>query len=553
METATSNARIDRPLLRGNGPELGPFTTRFAPGERTLLHVLTHQAAERGDHDWLVFDGTERLTFGAALEQASALGHALEERLGAEGGQVALFLRNQIEFMPAFLGPMTAGCVTVPLNADSRGPLLEYAIAKSEAKVLIARADLLDRIEALDGLGDLELIVVCGEGDAPARVGDVETVRWADFLAGKPTTPPRDLPDDSVTALIQFTSGTTGKSKGVLYPHHFLYLYSALLTDGQERTPDEVLSTALPLFHVAALHQVAGSSLHAGCTGHLKSRFSASNYWKEIAADGATWSILLGPMAEIILKSTPEAPAHRLENIFCVPFPPNGEEFERRFGCTLQWQGYGMTEIYPLPMAKRMIPDVPRDTIGAPPPWLDFGVVDADDRMVAPGEVGELVFRPRIPHAMTKGYFKDPATTTAAFRNLMFHTGDLATYDERGLLHYRGRPEDRIRRRGENISAVELEFVTMRHEHVVEASAYGVPAEFGEHEVKVDLVVKDGADLDLIHAWLCEQLPRYMIPRYLEAIAEMPKTPSQKIQKYKLAEASLDRPEVRTYEPPPRR
>src|SRR6202000_3479209 len=130
-------------------------------GERTLLHVLSAQAAERGDHDWLIFDSTERLTFAAALAQSSALGHALEERLGTGGGQVALFLRNQVEFMPAFLGPMTAGSVTVPLNADSRGPLLEYAIAKCEARVLIARADLLDRIEALESLAELELIVVC--------------------------------------------------------------------------------------------------------------------------------------------------------------------------------------------------------------------------------------------------------------------------------------------------------------------------------------------------------------------------------------------------------
>lgn len=540
-----------RMLLRGRGSDLGPHASRFPLEQRTLLHVLAAQAQERPDHTWLVFDGEDRFTFSQAHALVNAFGHGVAKQL-PDGGQVALFLRNQVEFMPAFLGAMAGGGVTVPLNADSRGPLLEYVIRKSQAKMIVSRSDLLDRLIALDSLGEVELVVVCGQGDRPQQIHGAEVVSWDEFLQGRPSTAPRELPMSWEKSLIQFTSGTTGNSKGVVYPHHFLYLYPALLADAQERTPQDVLTTPLPLFHVAALHQVAGCSLHAGCTGHLKSRFSARAFWNEAAEDGATWAIFLGPMAEIILKTVPEAPPHKVTEIFCVPFPPNGEEFERRYGVTLQWQGYGMTEIYPLPMARKMIPEVPRDTIGSPPPWIEFGVVDEHDRVLPPETVGEIVFRTNMPWAMTSGYFEEPAATAEAMRNFMFHTGDLGVYDERGMLHYRGRRQDRIRRRGENISAVELEYVAMSHEHVLEAAAYGVPGEFGEHEVKLDVVISDGIDLDALHSWLCEQLPRFMVPRYLERLSELPKTPSQKVQKYRLAEASIDRAEVRVYEPPPR-
>jgi crotonobetaine/carnitine-CoA ligase len=516
-----------------------------------MLHLLAARAAAEPDRTWLVFDGLESLSFGDAQRRVNGFAQAVAARL-EPGDAVALLLRNEIDFIPAFYGPMAAGCLTVPLNGDSRGPLLEDVLDRSHARILVVRADLLARLRELDSLGDVELLVVVGaaEGAPPAPDG-VEALAFEDFIAGRPQTAPRPLPDSSETCLIQFTSGTTGGSKGVVYSHHFLYLYSALLVDGQERTPDEVLTTPLPLFHVAALHHVAGGALHAGCLGHIKSRFSASAFWEQAAADGATWAIFLGPMAELVLKAVDRAPAHRVENIFCVPFPPNGEAFERRFGVKLQWQGYGMTEIYPLPMARRMSPGADLDLIGSPPPWIDFGVVDQHDRMLAPGEVGELVFRTGIPDSMASGYLDDPATSARAFRNFMFHTGDLASYDEEAMIHYRGRGQDRIRRRGENVSAVELEFIAMRHPDVVEAAAYGVPGELGEDEIKLD-VVAQGVELDALHAWLVERLPRFAVPRYLEAVEEMPKTPSQKIAKYKLAERGLGRVEVHAFEPPAR-
>jgi crotonobetaine/carnitine-CoA ligase len=537
----------DRTMLRGQGLDLGPHTLRYPPQERTMLRVLADRAAARPDKDWLVFDGDDRLTFGQAWRDSCRVGQALDRSL-APGAHVGLLLRNQREFMPAFYGAQVRGGVTVPLNADSRGPLLHSVIEHSEVETIIARSDLIDRLASVRDLGRVRLVVAVGDELAGNTVNSVPVVRWDDWLAGVAGNHVWPFPAHDARCLIQYTSGTTARPKGAVYTHHFLYLFASLCTDSQERTENDVLTAPLPLFHVAALHIIANSSLHAGCTGHLKSRFSASHFWQQCADDGATWAILLGPMAAMVAKMTPEpVPEHHVTRMFCPPPPPELEAFEQRFApVKMIWWGYGMTEIYPLPMIDPALQrrNLPFDTIGMPVAWMDYGVVDDHDQFLPPGEVGELVFRPRIPHAMVSEYFHDPEQTMTAFRNLMFHTGDLATYDEDGLLHYRSRKQERIRRRGENISAPELEWVVLTHELVVEAAAYGVPSELGEEEVKLDVVLREPAAADELHAWLAANLPRYMVPRYLEIRSSFPKTPSERVEKYKLKQEPLDRPEV---------
>lgn len=535
-------------LLRGKGPDLGRFGARFPQPERTMLHVLRMQAREKPDKPWLVFDGAPPLTFGAAQRLVNRVADALGQDVG-RGVHVGLFLRNQVEFFPVFYGAMAADGVAVPLNADARGVLLERVIVKSEIRALVARQDLLPQLEALETLGAVELVIVAGEGEIPESIHGARTVRFDDWIQDR-SEADHPLPDSSKTALIQFTSGTTGNAKGVVYPHHFLYLYSAIVSDGQDHSEDDVLTTPLPLFHVAALHIVSNSALHAGCTAYLRPKFSATTFWQEIADCGATFAILLGPLAAILLKTVHEVPEHNLKKLFCLPFPPDGKEFERRFKTCILWQGYGMTEVYPHPMQSEMIPDVPYDTVGHAAAWIEYGAVDEHDRLLGPGEIGQLVYRSRLTDGMARGYFKEPEATVEAFRNFMFHTGDVGYVDEQGRVHFAGRLQDRIRRRGENISAAELESIAMGHPAVTEAAAIGVPGEFGEHEVKLDVAVTDeGFDVAEYHAWLRERLPRYMVPMYVEVHAELPKSASAKIQKHKLLEAGLDRPEVHVFDP----
>ena len=531
-------------LLQGTGLDIGPCSSRYPLAERTMLRVLSDRAATDADKDWVVFDGRERLTYGDAWRETCRVGHALDADL-ATTDHVGLMLTNQPEFLPAFYGSQVRGGVTVPLNAGSRGPLLQAVIEHSDVKAIVARTDLLDRLSELEDLGQVRLVVVAGEGPVPDTIRGRPVVRWDAWLDGQPTGHDWPLPAYDDVGLIQYTSGTTARQKGVVYPHHFLYLYSAMCTDSQEHTDQSVLTTPMPLFHVAALHLVVNAALHAGATAHLKSRFSASRFWSQCAEDGSTWAIILGPMAAMVMKMTEDpVPAHRVARMYCVPPPPGVDDFARRFGVEMIWQGFGMTEIYPLPMPARQRDGVELDTVGPPVRWMEFGVVDDHDELLPPGEIGEIVFRPRLPHAMAREYYRDPEQTVEAFRNFMFHTGDLGSYDGDGLLHYKSRKQERIRVKGENISAPELEWVALRHSQVVEAAAYAVPSPLGEDEVKLDVIVSDELTPADLHGWLSANVPRYMVPRYLEFRDWFPKTPSERIQKFKLREDPLDRAEV---------
>ena len=538
----------DYSLLRGQGLDLGTYALRFPEPDRTMLRVIADRAASHADKDWLIFDSADRMTFGGGWSEICRVGHALDRDGFAPSAHVGLLLRNQLEFLPVFYGAQARGGVSIPLNADSRGPLLQAVIEHSDIEALAVRTDLVERLEGLQGLGQVRLVIAVGEGDVPARIHGAAVVRFADWLEGTSAEHAWPFPAAHAPATIQYTSGTTAQQKGAVYTHNFLYLYAAMCTDSQGRTEDDVLTAPLPLFHVAAMHIIANSAAHAACTGHLKSRFSASRYWQQCADDGATWAILLGPMAAMVLKMTPDPPpVHKVTRMFCPPPPPELEEFERRFApVKMIWWGYGMTEIYPLPMIPPEEQDLslPVDTIGMPVAWMDYGAVDDDDNLVGPGEIGELVFRPRLHHAMVKEYYKDPAKTAEATRNLMFHTGDLGFYDDQGLLHYRSRKQERIRRRGENVSAPELEWVVLRHEAVVEAAAYGIPSELGEEDVKLDVVCASTVTVEVLHGWLSENLPRFMVPRYLEIRESFPKTPSERVEKYKLKQEPVDRPGV---------
>ena len=534
-------------LLQGQGLELGPYTLRYAPGKRTMVRVLADRAADRPDKDWIVFDSLDRLTFGGAWEQACRVGRAFDRDL-SPGAHVGLLMRNQPEFLVSFYGAIVRGGVAVPFNAESRGPLLHAVIEHSDVEAIVVRDELLERLTTLPDLGSVRLVVVVGDGPAPDEIHGARVGRFADWLAGTETGHAWPFPLDDERAAIMYTSGTTARPKGAVYTHQFLYLYASLGCDSQERTEDDVLTAPLPLYHAAALHVISNACLHAGCTGHLKSRFSASQYWQQCADDGATWGVLLGPMSTMILKMTQEpVPAHRVTRIYCPPPPPHLDEFERRFApVQILWWGFGMTEIFPMPPIGPELHDrsLPMDTIGRPARWVDYGIVDDHDRLLPPNEVGELVFRPCIPHAMVTEYYKDPEKTVEAFRNLMFHTGDLACYDDDGILHFRNRKQDRIRRRGENVSAAELEWVVMKHECVLDAAAYGVSSELGEEDVKLDIVLRDDVTLEALHAWLIENLPRFMVPRYIEIRESFPKTPSERIEKYKLQQDPVTRPEV---------
>ena len=545
-----SDAKSDRyGLIMGRGEPEGRHAKAYERPDRTMLRVLRDRAIDRTDHVWLDCGDGLTLTFSEASRLVNRVGRAIIRDAGT-GAHVALLLRNQIEFFPAFYGAHAANGVTVPLNAELRGMHLSSAIVASDASILVVRDELFERLLDIDSLGAVHTVVVCGGVPETTGRHGVSVVGWEDWLAGTSEDPPGPLPSWTDNAVIQFTSGTTGRAKGVVFPHHYLYMSSAVVADSLDRSPGDVLFTPMPVFHVGGLHFVPNSALHAGCTAVLRRQFSPSKFWDEVIECGANFAIILGPMLALVDKLVRDVPEHRLETIFCVPQPPDLEGFEQRARVRVLWQGYGMTEIHPLPGRRELLPGRPPGTLGSPVDWIEFGVVDEDDNLLGPGEVGELVFRSNLPHAMFREYYNDPVETVRAFRNFMFHTGDLATYDEDAVLQFRGRKQDRIRRRGEMVGAMEVELAVLAHPDVLEAAAYAVPAELGEDDIKLDVVIQNELPLDELHWWCVANLPKYMVPRYLQRREQFPKTPSERIEKYKFVTDDIDRSAVYDAENP---
>jgi crotonobetaine/carnitine-CoA ligase len=508
-----------------------------------MLRVLRDRARDRADHPWLVCDGRDRLTFAQAWTLVRRIGVAVQRDVGV-GAHIALLMRNQIEFMPCFYGAQVNRGVAVSLNAESRGKHLEYLLDKCDARVLVVRGELFPRLYDIESLSRVEVVVVTGRAPTESTVHDVPVIAFERWLDGCDPECGDDLPPWRDSAVIQFTSGTTGRAKGVLFSHHYLYMAAAVVADSLRRRSDDVLFTPLPIFHVGALHFIANSSLHAGCTAHIVSAFSPSKCWQQVADSGANFAMILGPMVALVHKVTEIVPPHNVKQVFCVPRPPACDDFERRFGVEVLWQAYGMTEVHLLPARLQLLPDKPMGTLGKPVRWCDFGIVDENDNLLPPGEVGELVFRSLLPFGMISEYYKDPQATVEAFRNFMFHTGDLATYDSDGVVYLKGRKQDRIRRRGEMVGAMEIELLVLQHPQILEVAVYAVPSEIGEDDIKLDFVARDTIEPAALRAWCEKQLPKYMVPRYYEQRDSFPKTPSERIEKYRFARDTTDRPEV---------
>jgi crotonobetaine/carnitine-CoA ligase len=232
--------------------------------------------------------------------------------------------------------------------------------------------------------------------------------------------------------------------------------------------------------------------------------------------------------------------AHLVSRMIVAPPPNDPGAFESRFRVRLMSHGYGMTEVLPVPQhLDRQDWSKPRNFIGRPHESIEVRVADDQGRPVpSDGEtIGEMLVRPRHPGWMMTEYYNDPQATVDAWRHLWFHTGDLATVDGDGNLYLRGRKTDSIRRRGENVSAFELERVVVAHPAVREAAAYGVPSDLGEEDIKLDVVWQDsggGMSPEKLLKHLRDELPPFMVPRYVQVRADLPKSSSQRIQKYLL-------------------
>jgi crotonobetaine/carnitine-CoA ligase len=508
------------------------------PAQRTLPAMLQRQAGLFGSRALLKIAGGE-WTHRDAAQAAAVRAGALAAAGVVRGDRIAVMCGNRVEFLESFLGAGWLGAATVPVNTASMGPQIEYFLANSEAKLLVIEAGFLERLATADlGRTALREIWVVGEmaagvWQAPA---DVRVVPYP--AEGEPVAAAPVQPGDALAIL--YTSGTTGPAKGVICPHAQYFWWGVNSAEVLGVGADDVLCTTLPLFHINALNTFAQAAL-TGAQVVFETRFSASGFWPTMRASGATVVYLLGAMVPILLAQ-PEGAGERDHRVRIGLGPgvpaAAGAAFKARTGVSLL-EGYGSTETN---FAIATAPDSPRGGVmGWLRPGFQARVADEDDVALPAGEAGELLLRADEPYAFASGYFNMPEKTVEAWRNLWFHTGDRVVRDADGAFRFVDRIKDAIRRRGENISSFEVEQVLLSHPAVASCAVYPVRSELAEDEVMAALVAREGAALDPAElARFCEgRLPYFAVPRYIDVLADLPRTENGKVQKFKLRERGV--------------
>jgi len=500
-----------------------------------LRYVLDRFAAAKPDATFARFEDGSEWSFAETRTRARALATALE-RLGVgQGDHVVVWLPNGKAALEAYFGVNYIGAVYVPINTAYKGALLAHVIDNASARIVLAHAGLVPRLAEID-LGALEVAVVAGSAATP--VPGLELRAWDDVLAdagaAEPVGPKTPIEPWHTQAII-YTSGTTGPSKGVL--SSYLHNFASMNDDAWYcvRGDDRYLIN-MPMFHVGGCF-IVYSMLCRGASIAMTEGFRTEDFWRTARQTGSTVVFLLGVMSAFLLKAPRSAGErdHRLKTVFIVPFTEDATRFAERFGVTV-YTIFNMTEVS-TPIISTPNPSE-AGYCGKARPGIELRVVDPDDIELAPGEVGELIVRADQPWVLNHGYYKNAQATAEAWRNGWFHTGDAFRMNEAGEFYYVDRIKDAIRRRGENISSIELETQVNEHPAVQESAAVAVPSEWGEDEVLVVLAPKPGAAIDPgeLIAFLAERMAHFMVPRYVRILEALPKTPTTKIQKAPLRE-----------------
>jgi len=368
-------------------------------------------------------------------------------------------------------------------------------------------------------------------GALPARCRpfDVLTVPADESDLGRP------VPHDSLAGII-FTSGTTGPSKGVLLTHHYVTAYGYMYADINGLRDDDVVMNFLPFFHIGAKFLTV-ATLVCGGRMRLLPRLSISTFLEDVRKHGVTNFVGVGGICNMLLSRPPQPDDARttIRTIYSVPDPSDvHEELEQRFGCTITTV-FGSTEVG-LPLLRGVHDDYQPGSCGRISPYYDVAILDDHDNEVPVGTTGEICVRPRRPYLVGSGYIGMPERTVESWRNLWLHSGDRGHVDENGWFFFDDRKSDSIRRRAENISSFEVETLVLQHPAVSEAVAVAAPSPVGEDYVWVLVRLREGSSLTpedlLMHC--AAVMPYFMIPRWLDIVDDFPRTPTAKIEKYKL-------------------
>jgi len=503
----------------------GPLAT--VKTGRTVAQTI-ESAAQRWPDRIGVDLGIAAYTYRDLWSRARRAATAFATQGVKPGEAVLVMLDNTIEFVDAWLGLALIGAIQVPVNTEYLGEILRHQVKDSGAWLMLIDQAYVSRVEALGvDRGVLRRLLVVGSGSRD----------WEAIFESA-----TELPRDAVVpaaehdiVAIMYTSGTTGPSKGVRVAHAHAFTYAQHAGQAMQLAEGDVYFAPLPLFHIAGQWALVYASLQAGATAIVRRRFSVTDFWATVRESGATASFLLGAMANFLARQEPKPNDHDnpMDRMLLVPLIDDVDDFRRRFGvrvCTC----YGSTEVN-VPIISDYSVTEP-GIAGKPVPGFDIRIVDEHDTDVPVETVGELVVRSSEPWLLATEYHHNPEASLRLFRNLWLHTGDAFRKDADGNYFFVDRIKDYIRRRGENISSFEVEREVNAHPAVLECAAVAVKAASTEDDLKVVVVLKSGMTLEPeeLREFLRGRVPRFMVPDIVEVIAELPKTPTGKIQKHLL-------------------
>lgn len=511
--------------------------------------VLARQARERPDNRFMQFEDGPSLTYGEAHLAANSMGNAYTQAGVGTGDHVVLMLHNRLEYLWSWIGLSRIGAVTVAVNTAYKGRFLTHVLTNCRARIAVVEPEFLPWLaEIEDTIPDLAIVYVPSDGaDVPRPDFRRIEIRSFDTLLHGPDDEIRSDVAYSDIGMIMFTSGTTGPSKGVLMPNGHLHLMGKSMQLAMRLQPEDRYYICMPLFHAQGILMQTYGTMLAGGSAVLMKTFKASTWIDDVRKYQVTATNLLGAMNDFVLSqpARPDDADNDLRILCALPVTNDTMlALQNRFGVTKFTELFGMTECN-LPVFRPF--DAPNEAGCSGKVWDEYFEVivahpDTDEELPV-GEVGEILVRPKEPFCFMQGYNGMPDRTVETWRNFWFHTGDAGRFDERGFLWYIDRIKDTIRRRGENISSYEVEAVLLEHEAVAEAAAVAVKAELGgEDEVLACIVVNPDVPRPEPAALLdfcTSRMPYFAVPRFIEFVDEIPKTPSSKIQKNKLRERGL--------------
>lgn len=492
----------------------------------TLAGLLEHQARELKDKTFLLFED-QKISFEALNGNTNRVANGLA-KIGVQAGRgVSIMMANAPEWLYTHFAVQKLNAYSVPINTGLKGEGLKHIINHSDSSMLVIDDTFIDTISDIRSqLPGLDTIIVNETGSMTVPDGWLTLAAVREGMTDK--NPDVEIREGELS-MLQYTSGTTGLPKGVVGRYKSQPYVGSGFTGFLE--PDDVMYTCLPLYHANALGITTMGALTAGNTLALSKRFSASRIWDEIRRYNASTFNALGAMIPILMKQ-PERDNdadNPVKIILSAACPASvWEAFEKRFGVTLI-EGYGAVDGGGFGVMNAG--DAPKGSIGKP--TSPYRLVDDEGKEVPVGESGELIFEVDDMQLRKVEYYKNAAASSAKIVDGWLHTGDMLHADEEGNLYFDDRKTDSLRRRGENISAWEVEREIDRHEAVFESAVIGVKSELGEDDVMAFVVLQPGASLtaeELIAH--CEPLmAKFMIPRFIEFRSEFPKTGTHRIQK----------------------